>query len=155
VRLARDVDITVEDSRTGKPRRIERRKKREGKRGSEVDAFEAACIRSRIEKGAPVPSERRGEIYLSWFRELMERVESAELLGCRLRAMRWTRLIRRNHEQQRTSRALRRPDVTVEGVLNVASQDAFHQLLKRGVGRHRAFGFGMIRLVPAAEVVGC
>jgi CRISPR system Cascade subunit CasE len=155
VRLARDVDITVDDARTGKPRRIERRKKRDGTRGSEVDAFEAACIRSRIDEGAPVPSERRGEIYLSWFRELMERVEGVELRGCRLRAMRWTRLIRRTHEQQRTSRTLRRPDVTVEGVLDVGNQAAFHQLLKRGVGRHRAFGFGMIRLIPAAEVVGC
>ena len=43
----------------------------------------------------------------------------------------------------------RRPDVTFRGTLQVTDPDRFHALLARGVGRHRAFGFGMLLLRPA------
>ena len=38
---------------------------------------------------------------------------------------------------------------TVEGTLTVGDPDAFSRLLARGIGRHRAFGFGMLLLRPA------
>jgi len=36
------------------------------------------------------------------------------------------------------------------GVLQVRDSAAFAALLARGIGRHRAFGFGMLLLKPAA-----
>jgi len=44
----------------------------------------------------------------------------------------------------------RRPDVTFRGTLRVDDPEAFARLLATGVGRHRAFGFGMLLLRPAA-----
>jgi CRISPR system Cascade subunit CasE len=43
---------------------------------------------------------------------------------------------------------LRLPDVLLAGTLIVTNQDAFASFLARGVGRHRAFGFGMLLLRP-------
>jgi CRISPR system Cascade subunit CasE len=43
-----------------------------------------------------------------------------------------------------------RPDVTLTGSLRVHDADVFRALLRRGVGRHRAFGFGMLRVRPRA-----
>jgi CRISPR system Cascade subunit CasE len=40
------------------------------------------------------------------------------------------------------------PDAVLEGVLEVVDGEAFAALLRRGVGRHRAFGFGMLLLRP-------
>ena len=42
------------------------------------------------------------------------------------------------------------PDAVLAGVLEVTDGEAFAALLRRGVGRHRAFGFGMLLLRPAA-----
>ncbi|MCY4060014.1 MAG: type I-E CRISPR-associated protein Cas6/Cse3/CasE [Gammaproteobacteria bacterium] len=36
----------------------------------------------------------------------------------------------------------------MHGVLVVRESDAFAQLVRRGVGRHRAYGYGMMLLRP-------
>jgi CRISPR system Cascade subunit CasE len=43
-------------------------------------------------------------------------------------------------------RGIERPDAVLEGRLRVDDADAFRALLARGLGRHRAFGFGMLLL---------
>ena len=48
-----------------------------------------------------------------------------------------------------TPRTIVGPDVVLKGRLQVDDSDAFTQLLRRGIGRHRAFGFGMVLLKPA------
>jgi CRISPR system Cascade subunit CasE len=40
------------------------------------------------------------------------------------------------------------PDVCFKGALTVSDPDAFCAMLARGIGRHRAFGFGMLLLKP-------
>jgi CRISPR system Cascade subunit CasE len=45
---------------------------------------------------------------------------------------------------------LERPNAVLEGVLAIEGPHAFRALLARGVGRHRAFGFGMLLLRPAS-----
>jgi CRISPR system Cascade subunit CasE len=50
------------------------------------------------------------------------------------------------------SRRLRRvegPDATFSGLLVVKEPDNFVKLLAHGVGRHGAFGYGMLLLRPA------
>lgn len=44
---------------------------------------------------------------------------------------------------------LRLPDVSFQGQLVVTDGAAFARLLARGIGRHRAFGYGMLLLRPA------
>jgi CRISPR system Cascade subunit CasE len=59
---------------------------------------------------------------------------------------------RRNHgEQERRSTRSTIPAVTVRGLLEVRDGAEFGQTMMRGVGRHRAFGFGMIVLRSVEE----
>jgi len=46
-------------------------------------------------------------------------------------------------------RDFQRPQALLGGVLQVQDGQAFHTLLARGIGRHRAFGYGMLLLRPA------
>ena len=41
------------------------------------------------------------------------------------------------------------PDAVLRGVGKVTDADAFHALIARGVGRHRAYGYGALLLSPA------
>ncbi|WP_063615024.1 type I-E CRISPR-associated protein Cas6/Cse3/CasE [Bradyrhizobium sp. ARR65] len=43
------------------------------------------------------------------------------------------------------------PDACFEGALTVTDPNAFEAMLARGVGRHRAFGFGMLLLKPMPQ----
>jgi len=44
---------------------------------------------------------------------------------------------------------LERPQALLKGVLTVKESNTFNRLLARGIGRHRAFGYGMLLLKPA------
>ena len=52
----------------------------------------------------------------------------------------------RSNGQNRPGTQARRPDATLRGVLTVRDAALFTGLLKRGIGRHRSFGFGMLLL---------
>lgn len=51
----------------------------------------------------------------------------------------------------RTEGSHRLPDVSFGGSVVITDSAAFTATLARGIGRHRAFGFGMIRLKPLAS----
>lgn len=55
---------------------------------------------------------------------------------------------KRNEPEKRSQQRLERPLALFTGTLKVANTDEFSALLARGVGRHRAFGCGMILLRP-------
>lgn len=111
-------------------------------RGSEVDVF---LTRS----GAPgEDGPGREQIYREWFCEQIERRGGAKVLDCRLDRFKLERFTRRTQGRKRKARILTRPDATLSGVLRIAESNGFSQLLARGVGRHRAFGFGMLLLRP-------
>ena len=40
------------------------------------------------------------------------------------------------------------PDATIHGTLRVSDPDRFAEALRRGVGRHRTYGYGMVLLRP-------
>lgn len=131
------------------------------RRTLEVDAFLAA-----VQK-APPRNERpdldRGTVYRRWLAERLSPAATIETF--RLEAVRRAMLLCRNDAPDgagpRTLRSvglLERgkageqggsPDVSVAGTLTVADSAAFSELLARGVGRHRSFGFGMLLLRPA------
>lgn len=112
--------------------------------GAEVDAF----LSRSWEVGRREVAIDRGEVYREWLRQGFDR-GGAELRDARLTAFRQSRLLRRTQGARRTTRPTPRPDAVLRGELEVQDAAAFGALLSRGVGRHRAFGFGMLLLRPA------
>jgi len=93
----------------------------------------------------------RAEVYLDWLAAEFDRRGGVALLNASITAMKRTMLLRRargNAQQGRDARAIDGPDVTFAGTLEVTDSAAFNRLLARGLGRHRAFGFGMLLLSP-------
>lgn len=90
----------------------------------------------------------RAQIYDAWLREkLLASGVAVERL--RMTAFRFTRLRTRDRSEARaTVRGVDGPDAWFRGDIRVTDTAAFTTLLERGVGRHRAFGFGMILLSP-------
>jgi CRISPR system Cascade subunit CasE len=111
--------------------------------GAEVDAFLARCTTV----GDDVAISRE-DVYRDWFVAAVHRLGGAAPTNLNIEAFQLERLIRRTHEVQRRSSIRTRPDIVVNGVLEVTDEDRFSQLLRRGIGRHRAFGFGMVLLRP-------
>lgn len=95
--------------------------------------------------GHDAPS--RAEVYQEWFvnqcRDAL-RFERLELLGMTARC----RLLRRARNDGNRLRTVERPQALLEADVVIANSDDFAGLLARGIGRHRAFGFGMVLLAP-------
>ena len=87
----------------------------------------------------------RAELYCHWTGEMMEKQGGACPVPDTL-AM--TRFQIRRVRRQRNSRYCQGPDVTVTGALEVRDPGKFRKLLSRGIGRHRAYGYGMVLLRP-------
>ena len=126
---------------------------RDGKTGQERDAFLAA-----VEKTGGVGTDRAA-VYLHWLQEQLARQGGAELLDATLDRFRLLDVMRQKQkvdaDTPRGRRAVRGPDAVINGHLKVADTEAFAQLLSRGVGRHRAFGFGLLLLRPARAEAPC
>jgi hypothetical protein len=79
---------------------------------------------------------------------------AAQIVEAHLDSFRLTRVLRKagsgdNGKRKTTNHA--GPDAVFKGQLQVGDATAFNRLLARGVGRHRAFGFGMLLLRPAGS----
>lgn len=86
----------------------------------------------------------REEVYGKWLKKELGRDGAAVLDDYpRLASFERDRLYRRN---SRSSRLFERPNAVMEGLLRVEDKKAFRTILRRGLGRHRAFGFGMLLL---------
>lgn len=121
----------------------------------EQDAFLHA--RARAERGTPL---QREAIYTQWLRDHLTHRDpcqppqpwqnAVELLDARLLACAHHPIVRRTQPgadgQARETRTIAGPDITLTGRLRISHPEAFAHLLARGVGRHRAFGFGMLLL---------
>ncbi len=120
------------------------------RRGAEVDAFLAACRRS------PDAAVDRGAVYRAWLCRQFEGPGAegdrtcwqggVRVLDVTMRRFRRARLFRREQGGERPGRRLERPDATLSGTLEVTDAGRFSRLMARGIGRHRAFGFGMLLL---------
>jgi CRISPR system Cascade subunit CasE len=109
-------------------------------RSRERDAFLAAI--EGTEQGAG-PS--RGDVYQDWLRQ---RMTSGGAHPERLAMESYSRSTTLRRNAAGGLRSVEYPDATFSGVLNVTDPAAFATLLARGVGRHRAFGCGMLLLKP-------
>lgn len=111
------------------------------RKGAEVDAFLVAALRNATdgEAGAPVEPMTRESVYRAWLAERL--AGAARLDGASLVSMQRTRISR--------TRTAEGPDAVFHGELTVTDGDAFARLLAKGVGRHTAYGYGMLLLRPA------
>lgn len=114
--------------------------------GRELDAFVAECARV-----GPSTYVDRADVYRRWLAERMSPqgdspFGGAELEDFSLQAFRRVKLLRKEGANggRRPRHVLERPDALVTGTLRVTHEAAFRALLARGIGRHRAFGFGML-----------
>lgn len=97
----------------------------------------------RLGEAAPI----RSEIYREWFARQWAgaaRLEHIELLGLSARS----RLLRRARNGQNRLKVVERPQALFATAATVEDGERFAALLARGIGRHRAFGFGMVLLAP-------
>ncbi len=123
---------------------------REGGRrpGAECDAFQWQAVQD-PEKGTMELS--REEVYSEWLSKQLERIGGASLYGegAKLVFFQRTRSFRKLH-----ARYVEGPDAVMRGILSVSDSALFANLLARGVGRHRAHGFGMLLLRPPGKPIG-
>jgi CRISPR system Cascade subunit CasE len=110
-------------------------------RAGEVDAWVAA----RTRPGGD-PALTREAAYTDW---LMTRLKPAAALErAELTLARRVRTRRSTHGKPGRA-GVEGPEAVIAGVLAIRDPAAFAQALARGVGRHAAFGFGMLLLSPA------
>ena len=135
VRLQRDV-TRIPEERT--------RAFREGglRLGKECDAFQWESL-LHPQDGLP---RTREAVYRDWLKERLTRDGGAELTEAALVAFRRARAVRKLRGRQSEG-----PDAVLRGILRITDSAAFSRLLAHGVGRHRAYGFGMLLLRPAVS----
>ena len=110
------------------------------KRAGERDAFLSA-----IDAAGEGIVPGREEVYRDWLTERLG--EAAELERASLVRFRRT-TVRRSAHAKGGTRAVEGPEALMRGRLRVRDPAAFDRLLRRGVGRHVAFGYGMLLLRP-------
>lgn len=103
------------------------------------------------EKDAYVHAKQQGsagareEVYRDHLAGLFAR-RGAELGSFSLKDFQLTQTVRRCQDAQRTPKDITIPDAMIGGTLTITDPEDFQDMLLRGVGRHRTFGFGMLLL---------
>jgi CRISPR system Cascade subunit CasE len=114
-------------------------------RSRELDVFVAAKL-------AVTPGQAldKASIYAEWAHNRLGQA-GVDVDSLRIDGLESSDVVRRGRDRANGSRPLARIPghaVTVAGILRIADADGFATLLARGLGRHRAFGYGMLLLSP-------
>ena len=112
-------------------------------RGTEVDAYLLEALRQHptARDGMVRGNRTREAVYLDWLAERLGSGARLERDASRLARFRRIRVARGNHGSEG-------PAATIHGTLIVTDPVSFAALLVCGVGRHRAYGYGMLLLRP-------
>lgn len=113
------------------------------RREGEYDVF--------ILKAGETPTGRREmdareSVYTEWLAQTLKRTEGATLVP---RSARMTGYRDQREIRGKGNRMVKGPDVLMQGLMVIQDPEKFHQTLTRGIGRHRAYGYGMLLLRPA------
>ena len=119
----------------------------------ERDAWLSALDRAMAAGDEPPPRER---IYVDWLKTHLGAAamidQTADGLAARgrerVRLAGFRRVVTSRRGARGIEHRVERPDALIQGTLRILDGVAFGRLLARGVGRHRAFGFGMLLLKP-------
>jgi CRISPR system Cascade subunit CasE len=113
-------------------------------RSAEIDAYVAAM------RAAPNASPGREKVYAEWTRAKLE-AGGAGVLDLRFDGLDQVPVLRKSSpggDGVRRATLVQGHAASLAGVLEVTDADAFAALVARGVGRRRAFGYGMLLLSP-------
>ena len=118
-------------------------------RGAEVDVFRLEVMRRFPSGWADSAAARAGvtreSVYAAW---LCERFgDSVAVEECRLVSVSRSRAVRGDHGSPES------PEAILHGTFAVANEETFAGVLRNGVGRHRAYGYGMLLLRPPNKTV--
>lgn len=119
--------------------------------GKERDLYQYRMEKCSVDRAADKSS--REAIYCEWLEQRLAQNGAAQLVEAAMHKFTLRKVIRRpqRHElnHTRTPSGVIGPNAVFRGELVVRDPSAFAHLLARGVGRHRAFGYGMVLLRPA------
>lgn len=112
----------------------------------ERDIYLAEVDTAQTHGRAPVS---RADIYGAWLASQIGRDDAARAEFISLVGFRRAHCMRQSRNGQGSRhRSVVRPDALLTGELTISDPETFSNLLVRGIGRHRAFGFGMLLLRP-------
>ena len=117
--------------------------------GRERDVFLAA-----LDKHAGAENSlSRETVYSDWLTREFARNDAAKIEHASLEGFQLSASLRKgaHADGKRPARRVGGLDVVFSGVLTVGDPAGFATLIERGIGRHRAFGFGMLLLRPPAS----
>lgn len=123
------------------------------RRRGERDAFSHA-LESAEAAGQSAEFDRE-TVYKDWLTKQFVASGAVDALQLEVTEFQQTRVFRKGAADAEGSRKVFNnagPDAVIKGVLRITNPEAFTKLLARGVGRHRAFGFGMLLLKPVATL---
>ncbi len=146
VRLLKDPSVRTANPPTVRLFKVDRPREGEPKAlprpGKECDVF--------LWEGLSYPKggmkRSREAVYAEWLSDQLQRRGGAalDMEHTKLVSFQRTRAMRKLHGRHSEG-----PDAVMRGVLTITDAGAFADLLARGVGRHRAYGYGMLLLRPA------
>jgi len=122
-------------------------------KGKERDLYQYRMEQRPVDSTEDKPS--REVIYRQWLEQRLTSDNAARLVNASLEGFALSRVVRRalssDAKGQRSAKGVNGPDALFRGVLEVTDSAAFAGLVARGIGRHRAFGYGMLLLRPHQE----
>ncbi len=112
--------------------------------GREFDAFQ---YEAEQQPKGETPRSREA-VYTDWLSRQLEGRSGARLESATLQSFQRTRAYRKRNTIYSEG-----PDALMRGELVITDGSAFAALLAGGVGRHRAYGYGMLLLRPAGHAL--
>lgn len=108
---------------------------------------------SRAEE-AEMEAPSRPQVYAEWLDSQFSKDNAGKIAGNAIDLIGFQRI--RSQRLARTASSTKRliverPDALFSGEITIGNPEAFARLLTRGIGRHRAFGFGMLLLRPPRQ----
>lgn len=111
-------------------------------KGAEVDAYLAEALRHPGQDDMASSGRSREQVYVDWLAQRLGTVATLEV--ARLAAF-------RRSVAARGGKAQEAPDIVMHGTVTINEPKRFKGLLTNGIGRHRAYGYGMLLLRPPAS----
>lgn len=111
--------------------------------GAERDSFQVKAEQAFPDRHGAMAAEgsTREVVYIDWLQDRFG--NAAEILRDRTRLAHFQR-----RRVLRGGRAIEGPDAVLHGTLRVKDDARLLQFLAKGIGRHRAYGYGMLLLRP-------
>ena len=122
---------------------IVRKARGSGREEAEQDAFLREALQY-PERGGM--NRTREQVYAEWLSQKIEGKGGAALEpdSVKLASFQRNRALRKLR-----ARHTEGPDAVMRGILTITEPELFAGMLCRGIGRHRAYGYGMMLLRPA------